>query len=87
MRLAFLGRRLNDAESEQKSCPELAALGIAAPDPAHAPFRQHLVESRLPLVVSDTREHALLRDNRAIRDLGVTAPADTPLITPDGHVL
>ena len=37
--------------------------------------------------MSDAREHPLLRDNPAIRDLGVIAYAGAPLITPDGHVL
>jgi GAF domain-containing protein len=50
-------------------------------------FCQHVVESRRPLVVSDAREHPLLRDNPAIRDLGVIAYAGAPLITSDGHVL
>jgi GAF domain-containing protein len=50
-------------------------------------FCQHVVESRRPLVISDAREHPLLRDNAAIRDLGVIAYAGAPLITPDGHVL
>ena len=48
---------------------------------------QHVVESRRPLVVSDAREHPALRDNLAIRDLGVIAYAGAPLITPAGHVL
>jgi GAF domain-containing protein len=50
-------------------------------------FCQHVVESRRPLVVSDAREHPMLRDNPAIRDLGVIAYAGVPLISPAGHVL
>jgi GAF domain-containing protein len=50
-------------------------------------FCQHVVESRRPLVVSDAREHPKLRDNVAIRDLGVIAYAGVPLITPTGQVL
>jgi hypothetical protein len=71
-----------------KSC-----LGLAQPwasqreSPLSHSFCQHVVESRRPLVVSDAREHPLLRDNLAIRDLGVIAYAGAPLITPDGHVL
>jgi len=38
-------------------------------------------------VVSDAREHPLLKNNLAIRDLGVIAYAGAPLITPDGNVL
>ncbi len=71
-----------------KSC-----LGLPQPwarqrqTPLSHSFCQHVVESRRPLVVSDAREHPLLRDNPAIRDLGVIAYAGAPLITPDGHVL
>jgi GAF domain-containing protein len=71
-----------------KSC-----LGLSQPwaqqrqTPLSHSFCQHVVESRRPLVVSDAREHPLLRDNPAIRDLGVIAYAGAPLITSDGHVL
>ena len=50
-------------------------------------FCQHVVESREPLVVSDAREHPMLRDNPAIRDIGVIAYIGAPLITPTGNVL
>jgi transcriptional regulator with GAF, ATPase, and Fis domain len=50
-------------------------------------FCRHVVESRRPLVVSDAREHPLLRNNPAIRDLGIIAYAGAPLITPNGQVL
>jgi GAF domain-containing protein len=38
-------------------------------------------------VISDAREHPTLRDNPAIRDLGIIAYAGVPLLTPTGHVL
>lgn len=50
-------------------------------------FCQHVVASRQPFVVSDAREHPLVRDNLAIRDLGVVAYAGIPLTTPDDDVL
>jgi hypothetical protein len=50
-------------------------------------FCQHAVEARSPLVVTDAREHPLLRDNPAIHDLGVIAYAGAPIITPEGHAL
>jgi GAF domain-containing protein len=50
-------------------------------------FCQHVVVSRQPFVVSDAREHPLVRDNLAIRDLGVIAYAGMPLTTPDDEVL
>ncbi len=71
-----------------KSC-----LGLPQPwaaqrqTPLSHSFCQHVVESRRPLVVSDAREHPLLRNNPAIRDLGVIAYAGAPLISPNGHVL
>jgi GAF domain-containing protein len=45
------------------------------------------VASRQPFVVSDAREHPLVRDNLAIRDLGVIAYAGIPLTRPDDEVL
>ena len=38
-------------------------------------------------MISDAREHPLLRDNPAIRDLGMIAYMGAPLITPSGNVL
>src|SRR4051812_16923729 len=71
-----------------KSC-----LGLPEPwasergSPLTHSFCQHAVASREPLVVDDAREHPLLRDNLAIRDMGVIAYAGVPLIDPDGHAL
>jgi hypothetical protein len=50
-------------------------------------FCQHVVAARRPLVITDAREHPLLRENQAIRDLGVVAYAGAPLLTATGHVL
>jgi len=50
-------------------------------------FCQHAVASREPLLVDDAREHELLRDNLAIRDMGVIAYAGIPLIDADGYAL
>jgi GAF domain-containing protein len=50
-------------------------------------FCQHAVASREPLIVADSREHELLRDNPAIRDIGVIAYAGIPLIDAGGHAL
>ena len=49
-------------------------------------FCQQAVISRKPLVVGDAREHPLLRDNLAIRDMGVVAYAGVPLLH-DGHAV
>ena len=50
-------------------------------------FCQHVVASREPLVVEDARVHPILRDNLAIRDLGVIAYLGIPLIDHAGHAL
>jgi GAF domain-containing protein len=80
---------LVDAERQFfKSC-----LGLPEPwasrreSPLTHSFCQHAVASREPLIVVDAREHALLRDNLAIRDMGVIAYAGIPLIDADGHAL
>ncbi|MEA2312114.1 MAG: hypothetical protein QOE28_2082 [Solirubrobacteraceae bacterium] len=71
-----------------KSC-----LGLPEPwatrrgTPLSHSFCQHAVASREPLLVDDSREHPLLRDNPAIRDIGVIAYAGIPLIDADGHAL
>jgi hypothetical protein len=71
-----------------KSC-----LGLPEPwasrreSPLTHSFCQHAVASREPLLVSDAREHELLRDNLAIRDMGVIAYAGIPLIESGGHAL
>ncbi|MEM1118091.1 MAG: GAF domain-containing protein [Bacteroidota bacterium] len=48
---------------------------------------QHVVAREAPLVVGDAREHPLVRDNLAVRDLHVVAYLGVPLRTPDGHVI
>ena len=71
-----------------KSC-----LGLPEPwasqrgTPLSHSFCQHAVASREPLIVDDAREHAVLRDNPAIRDMGVVAYAGIPLIDADGNAL
>ena len=50
-------------------------------------FCQYAVASGAPLVISDAREHPLVRGNLAIRDLDVIAYAGAPIITEDGLAL
>ncbi len=50
-------------------------------------FCQHVVGSAQRLIVVDAREHPLLRDNLAIRDLQVIAYLGVPLQTSEGHTL
>jgi PAS domain S-box-containing protein len=48
---------------------------------------QHVVMRAEPLVISDAREHPLVRDSLAISELGVVAYAGIPIQSSDGHVL
>ncbi|WP_299656682.1 GAF domain-containing protein, partial [uncultured Jannaschia sp.] len=50
-------------------------------------FCRHVVTNRAPLIVTDAREHPRVRENLAIRDLGVVAYLGVPVRSPDGHVL
>lgn len=50
-------------------------------------FCQHVVNAGEPLIIENAREHPLVRDNLAIRDLDVIAYAGIPLITSAGHAL
>jgi GAF domain-containing protein len=50
-------------------------------------FCQHVVTRAAPLVVEDARLDPLVRDNLAVRDLGVIAYAGMPLTLASGHVL
>jgi GAF domain-containing protein len=71
----------------------MSCLGMPEPwasrrgSPLSHSFCQHAVASREPLLVDDAREHELLRDNLAIRDMGVIAYAGIPLINADGQPL
>lgn len=50
-------------------------------------FCQHMVSTRAPLIIDDAKNHPLVRDNLAIRDLNVQAYAGLPLTTTDGSVI
>jgi signal transduction histidine kinase/CheY-like chemotaxis protein/HPt (histidine-containing phosphotransfer) domain-containing protein len=50
-------------------------------------FCQHVVSTRKPLVVTDAREHPIVKDSLAIPDIGVIAYAGVPLVTSEGHAL
>jgi GAF domain-containing protein len=50
-------------------------------------FCQHAVAAREPLVVGDAREDPTLRDNAAVREMGVVAYLGIPLIDRGGHAL
>ena len=48
---------------------------------------QHVVASKLPLIVEDARHHELVADNLAVRDLSVQAYAGIPLVLEDGSAV
>ncbi|MGK5681665.1 SpoIIE family protein phosphatase [Actinoplanes sp. URMC 104] len=50
-------------------------------------FCHHVVAAGEPLIVTDARSDARVRDNRAVDDLSVVAYAGMPLTDNDGHVL
>ncbi|HTZ69938.1 MAG TPA: PAS domain-containing protein [Acetobacteraceae bacterium] len=50
-------------------------------------FCRHVMESGAPLMVNDSRAHALVAGNPAIEELGVAACLGVPLQDRDGHVL
>ena len=71
-----------------KSCLGLPEPWASAREaPLSHSFCQHAVASREPLIVADSREHEVLHDNLAIRDMGVIAYAGIPLIDAGGHAL
>ncbi|HWP37148.1 MAG TPA: GAF domain-containing protein [Gemmatimonadales bacterium] len=50
-------------------------------------FCKHVVASGEPLIIQDARQHPLVCDNPAVRELPVIAYLGIPLRTFDGHVL
>lgn len=61
--------------------------GQAGQTPLSHSFCQYAVAAREPFIVSDAREHPLVADNLAVRDLGVIAYAGIPLVLSDGQSL
>ena len=50
-------------------------------------FCRHVVDLGEPLLIEDAREHPVLKENLAIKDLNVIAYAGVPLVTSDGFAL
>lgn len=69
----------------QSGLPEELA-GVRALPLSHS-LCQYAVASQQPLVISDAREHPLVADSLAIRDLGLIAYAGMPLVLSDGHAV
>ncbi len=62
-------------------------LVIPRETPLSHSFCRYVVASGAPFVVTDAREHPLVRDSLAVRDLGVVAYAGMPLTMPSGQTL
>ncbi len=69
-------------KSQQGLTGEFAEAGQT---PLSHSFCQHAVDSKQPFIVTDARDHPLVADNLAVRDLGVLAYAGMPLVLSDGH--
>ncbi len=71
----------------------LSASGLGEPwascreTPLTHSFCQHVVKRNEPLVVIDAEIHELVKDNKAIDDLGVKAYLGLPIVMPDGNVI
>ena len=79
---------VDDKRQFFKSCvglPEPYATSRQTPH-SHS-FCKHVVQTGEPLIVPDAREHAELKSNPAISDLGVIAYAGMPLKSVDGQRL
>lgn len=69
------------------------SVGLPAPwaekreTPLSHSFCKHVVERRAPLVVADAPSDPVVKDNLAIRDLGVLAYAGMPITTDDSQTL
>ena len=71
-----------------KSCVGLPEPWLSARQmPLSHSFCQHVVTSAKPLLIDNARENPLVRDNLAVRDIGVVAYIGAPLTSVDGHTL
>ena len=71
-----------------KSSCGLSEPVLSARETGHShSFCKHVVGQAKPLIVQDARKNGLVRENLAIRDLGVIAYAGFPLRTATGQVL
>ena len=98
-RLTALAARILDAPVALVSLVDsdrqvfASCLGLPEPWVSHREtplshsFCQHTLTTGAPLVISDARDHPLVLDNLAIRDLQVIAYAGIPLVTGEGQVL
>jgi diguanylate cyclase (GGDEF)-like protein len=85
--VALLSLVERDRQFFKSACGLSGEWAQARRTPLSHSFCQHVVASRRPLVVADSRRHPLVADNLAVRDLSVIAYAGLPLTLADGHVV
>ncbi|NND69948.1 MAG: GAF domain-containing protein [Rhodothermales bacterium] len=76
-----------DRQFFKSSCGLPEPWATSRQTPLSHSFCKHVVSSGEPLVVENATLHETVRQNLAIRDLGVVAYVGIPLSTPEGHVL
>jgi PAS domain S-box-containing protein len=68
-------------------------VGLPAPfaslrqTPLSHSFCRHVVDSQMPLIISDARLNDLVSQNPAIEEIGIVAYAGIPLVTPNGETI
>ena len=78
-------------QADQQVFPGMAGLpepwATSRSTPLSHSFCRHVVETAQPLIVTDARQHPLVRDNLAVADLSVIAYLGMPLTDDAHHVL
>ena len=82
--VSFVDGRRQFFKAQQGLPAEVAS---ASETPLTHSFCQYVVSTDAPLAVADAREHPLLRDNLAVRDLDVIAYLGVPIHAPGGETL
>jgi signal transduction histidine kinase/CheY-like chemotaxis protein len=79
---------VDDERQFFKSCVGMPAdVAAAHGTPLTHSFCQHVVHGGEALVITDAREHPLVRENPAIRDMDVIAYLGVPIVSSEGFVL
>lgn len=71
-----------------KSCIGLPEPWVSSRQtPLSYSFCKHVVTSGKPLPIENGRQNALVKDNLAVKELGIVAYLGSPLTTPEGYTL
>ncbi|MCB1100117.1 MAG: response regulator [Verrucomicrobiae bacterium] len=77
----------NHRQFFKSSCGMPEPYASARETPLTHSFCQHVVNSGKPLVICNAHDHPLVKDNRAVYDLGVISYVGYPLRLPSGFVV